>query len=272
MTTGSDSIAAAFARLRDRGEKGLISYMTAGYPDAGTTLEILKSMADSGSDLIEIGVPFSDPIADGPVIQRASHLALEKGITLTDIFNMARSLKRHRDIPVLLMTYYNPVYRAGIGEFVKRARDSGVDGLIVPDLPVEEDGPLRAGAMPAGLALVPLAAPTSTGERLKKIASRAEGFIYCVSVTGVTGPRQTITTDLKSFTGLVREYTDLPLAVGFGVSGPEAARRVSAHCEAVVVGSALVGAVDGGGGTPGIISRVGRLTRGIKSALAPGTL
>lgn len=168
MITGKSRISGAFSRLRDKGEKGLITYMTAGYPDPGHTLEILKALADAGSDLIEIGVPFSDPIADGPVIQRASQQALEKGTRLQDIFHTAGMLRKHTD----LMTYYNPVLRAGIGDFVGKARDSGVDGLIVPDLPVEEDGPLRSETEKAGLSLVPLAAPTSTGQRLDKIAAR----------------------------------------------------------------------------------------------------
>ncbi|MCL6609915.1 MAG: tryptophan synthase subunit alpha [Peptococcaceae bacterium] len=264
---GKIRIAGAFARLREKGEKGLITYVTAGYPGKRQTIEILKALADAGSDLIEIGVPFSDPIADGPVIQRASHLALAGGVKLADIFDMAGSLRKHTDKPVLLMTYYNPVFRAGTGNFVRKARDSGVDGLIVPDLPVEEDGPLRAETGPAGLALIPLVAPNSSDRRLEKIAAGAEGFIYCVSVKGVTGSRKEITTDLKSFTDRVKRHTGLPLAVGFGISGPEAASRAAVHCDAVVVGSAIMAALEGDGGLTGAIERAGRLAGEIKEAL-----
>lgn len=266
MITGKSRIEGTFSRLREKGQKGLITYITAGYPDTGHTMEILKALADSGSDLIEIGVPFSDPVADGPVIQKASHQALERGIKLAGIFELARQFREYSGIPVLLMTYYNPVFRTGPGEFVKKARDSGVDGLIVPDLPLEEDGPLRAETARAGLSLIPLAAPTSTDQRLEKIASRADGFIYCVSVTGVTGPGKEIG-DLKWFTGKIKRYTDSPLAVGFGISGPETASRVAAHCDAVVVGSAIVSAVEGVGGLAEAVTRVGTLVRNIKEAM-----
>lgn len=267
MIGGTDRIAAAFSRLRSGGQKGLITYITAGYPDPGHTLEILKALADSGSDLIEIGVPFSDPIADGPVIQRASHRALEMGISMKDIFHTAGQFRNYTAIPILLMTYYNPVFRAGITEFVNSARDSGIDGLIVPDLPVEEDGPLRFETARAGLSLIPLAAPTSTEKRIEKIAEKAGGFIYCVAVTGVTGSRKTLGTDLKSFTDLVKKHTDSPLAVGFGISGPQLASEVAVHCDAVVVGSALVAAVEGGGSPSSAAGRAGSLAREIKNAI-----
>ncbi len=272
MITGKRRIEGTFSRLRETGRKGLITYITAGYPYPGHTLEILKALADAGSDLIEIGIPFSDPVADGPVIQKASHLALERGIKLSGIFDLARRFREYSGIPVLLMTYYNPVFRTGAGNFVKMALDNGVDGLIVPDLPLEEDGPLREETSRAGLSLIPLAAPTSTDKRLEKIASRADGFIYCVSVTGVTGPGKEIG-DLKWFTDKVKRYTGSPLAVGFGISGAETASRVAAHCDAVVVGSAIVSAVEGGGGLPEALIRVGALVREIKEALksaAPG--
>ncbi|MFZ5632700.1 MAG: tryptophan synthase subunit alpha [Bacillota bacterium] len=270
MITGKNRIENTFARLRESGEKGLITYVTAGYPDARHTLEIAMVLADSGSDLIEIGIPFSDPIADGPVIQQASHQALAGGIKQADIFNITEKLRKYTDIPVLLMTYYNPVLRAGLGNFTGHARDSGIDGLIVPDLPVEEDDELRFETTVAGLSLVPLAAPTSTNSRLKKIAAKADGFIYCVSVTGVTGSREAINTDLKSFVRRVKNTTDRPLAVGFGVSGPEMASRVAAGFDAVVVGSAVVRAIEGNGGLPGVLKRVGGLTRAIKDALIQG--
>lgn len=270
MITGQERIADCFKNLGRRQEKGLISYITAGYPTAGHTLEIARELARY-SDLLEIGIPFSDPVADGPVIQNSSYQALQGGIRLNDIFGLAEKIRGVTDIPVLFMTYYNPVMRCGIENFVRSSHDSGVDGLIVPDLPVEEDGPLRESAHSSGISLVPLVAPTSTEERIEKISAKADGFIYCVSVAGVTGSEKEINTDLKTFSDRVRKYSRHPLAVGFGISGPELARRSALYFDAVVVGSALVKAVEGGGGMSGILERVGGLARSIKEALRNGS-
>lgn len=270
MNSGKSRINSVFNGLRDKGEKGLITYVTAGYPDIRHTLEIARVLSDSGSDLIEIGIPFSDPIADGPVIQNASYQALAGGVKLADIFNMVGELRKHTNVPVLLMTYYNPVLRSGLGSFTASARDCGADGLIVPDLPVEESGPLGSECGSAGLSLVPLAAPTSTDDRLVKISAGADSFIYCVSVTGVTGARTAINTDLKSFAGRIKKVTGRPLALGFGISGPEMASRAAAYFDAVVVGSAVMKSIEGNGGLPGILHRVGSLTRSIKDGLIRG--
>lgn len=270
MTSGKTRIAGVFSRLREKGEKGFITYITAGYPGSRQTLEILKTLVDCGSDLVEIGIPFSDPIADGPVIQKASHQALAGGVKLADIFHIAEKLRSYTDIPVLLMTYYNPVLQAGTGNFSRNARNSGVDGLIVPDLPVGEDDGLRLETGEAGLSLIPLAAPTSSSGRLEKITARADGFVYCVSVTGVTGSGKAVNTDLKPFADRVKSYTGLPLAVGFGISGPATAAAAAVNFDAVVVGSAIVRAIDGNGGLPGILKRVGSLTGEIKEALRQG--
>ena len=269
MITGKDRIANRFKALKEKDEKGLITYVTAGFPSADHTLEITRELA-LHSDLIEIGIPFSDPVADGPVIQNSSFRALEGGIKLSDIFNLAEKIRGGTDLPLLFMTYYNPVMRYGIENFVRNSHDSGVDGLIVPDLPLEEDHILRECAVKYGLSLVPLVAPTSTDQRIGKISARTDSFIYCVSVTGVTGSEKEISTDLKTFSGRVRKNTSHPLAVGFGISGPEVARRSAAYFDAVVVGSAIVRAVDGGGGLPGMVKRVGSLAGGIKDALRNG--
>lgn len=268
--TGINRILGTFARLREKHEKGLITYITAGYPNLGDTFEIAKTLSDLGSDLIEIGIPFSDPIADGPVIQHASQKALERGIKQADIFRLAEKLRRYSDIPILLMTYYNPVLRAGITNFVRTAQASGVDGFIVPDLPVGEDEDLHAESKSAGLSLIPLAAPTSTDQRLIKIGARVEGFIYCVSVAGVTGSKKATDTDLKSFTERVKRYTSCPLAVGFGISEPKMAAEVSSCCDAVVVGSAIIRAIKDDGDIKSTIHRVGTLTSEIKNALRSG--
>jgi tryptophan synthase alpha chain len=270
MMNGRQRIAGSFKALEERQEKGLISYITAGFPSAGHTLEIAGQLARH-SDLLEIGIPFSDPVADGPVIQNASHQALQGGIKMADIFRLAEKIRSGTDIPLLFMTYYNPVMRWGLERFVRHAHESGVDGLIVPDLPVEEDNLLRECAGSRGMSLVPLVAPTSTEERIKKISAKADGFVYCVSVTGVTGSEKEINTDLDTFSSRIRAHCRHPLAVGFGISGPAVARRWAAYFDAVVVGSAIVRAVEGGGGMPGILERVGGLARGIKEAIRNGS-
>lgn len=253
--------------LRAAGKKGLIAFITAGDPDLAGTVEIALRIAAAGADIIELGIPFSDPLADGPVIQQASHRALASGATIPRILEIVREIRRHCGKPLVLMGYYNPVYRYGIARFVLEASEAGVNGVIVPDLPYEESGPLRDAAQEAGVDLIPLVAPTTTGRRLEKIAAAARGFIYCVSVTGVTGARKEIETDLEAFTGLVRRYTALPLALGFGIAGPEQAARVSSHCDAVVVGSAIVSIIAEHGKAPAAGREVEALVRRIRTAL-----
>jgi tryptophan synthase alpha chain len=267
MIRGKEKIAKTFAELKARGEKGLVTYITGGYPNIKTNLAVLKELADSGSDLIEIGIPFSDPIADGPVIQRASYIALSNGVKIDDILKLVEDFREYSRIPVILMTYYNPVYRSGLENFVSKAVRAGVDGLIIPDLPIEEDNSLRKAALTKGLALIPLAAPTSTEERLKKIADKAEGFIYCVAVTGVTGTRKEITTDIDSFTGKLKKLTDIPLVVGFGISGPESAAKMAFFCDGIVVGSLIVDGMKENESSETVAKTVGRINRSIKDGI-----
>lgn len=267
MTSGKKRISNTFQKLKDNREKGLITYVTACYPDFYTNLEVLKTLADSGADLIEIGIPFSDPIADGPVIQNASHLSLTNGTKLGDIYKLVNELRQYTKIPLLLMSYYNPIYKTGLEVFVSKAVNSGADGLIIPDLPVDEDSPLRQKTNDYGMALVPMAAPTSSNERLQKIAAKADSFIYCVSVTGVTGVRAKINTCVQSFTSGLREYTNCPLALGFGISGPETASEMATHCDAVVVGSLIVSALDKNNDTKSIRDKVKNITRSIKVSI-----
>jgi len=253
------------AELRNNGDKGLIAYVTAGDPDLKTTVSLALRLAEAGADLIELGVPFSDPLADGPVIQEASRRALENGATVRGVLETAREIRRNSDIPLILMTYYNPVYQFSLEAFVQAAVSAGVDGLILPDLPLEESGPLLEAGDGAGLDLIPLVAPTTTDKRLRAIAASARGFIYCVSVTGVTGYREEIQTDIAKFTKRVRETTSLPLAVGFGISGPDGAAQMAAHCDAVVVGSAFVKIIAEKGAQAG--DEVAALAREIRAAL-----
>lgn len=251
-----------FATLAKNQRKGLITYLTAGAPDLEITREMLLEMARSGADLIEIGIPFSDPMADGPVIQAASNQALAGGVKVGGILQMVKEVRKEIDLPLVLMTYYNPVLQYGLEKFCQHAAESGIDGIIVPDLPYEESEPLLQCIERCGLDYIPLIAPTSTAERIEAICKRAQGFIYCVSVTGITGGQGKIKTDLQGFCNQVRKYTSLPLAVGFGISKPEMAKEIVPYCDAVVVGSALVRLV-----VEGTYSEVGRLTADFKQAI-----
>lgn len=251
-----------FMALRRNGGKGLITYITGGDPGLPVTRELILTMARSGADIVEVGIPFSDPIADGPVIQAASNRALGGGVTVDGILNTIRQVRKETAVPIVLMTYYNPILQYGLESFCRSAVESGADGLIVPDLPYEESGPLGGHADRHGLDLIPLVAPTSTPARVTGICAQARGFVYCVAVTGVTGARERIETDLAALSRLVRDCTSLPVAIGFGVSGPEAAVRIAPYCDAVVVGSAIVSLV-----AQGDFRGVELLTADLKKAL-----
>jgi tryptophan synthase alpha chain len=263
----SGRITECLEKLRQGGKKGLITFITAGDPDLAGTVKIARRLAAAGADIIELGIPYSDPLADGPVIQKASGRAIASGTTIDKIFKAVEEIRQHCSVPIVLMGYYNPIYKYGAGKFAKKAAESGVSGLIVPDLPHEESGPLRQEATGAGLDLIPLVAPTTTDQRLARIAAGAQGFIYCVSVTGVTGAREEIKTDLADFTNRVRRFANLPLAVGFGIAGPEQAARVARYCDAVVVGSALVNIIAAGRNAEEAGTAAGALVRRIRSAL-----
>lgn len=229
-----------FQELNTRGEKALIAYLTGGFPSARKTRETILDMVAGGADIIEIGIPFSDPVADGPVIQLASQQALESGIGIRDLLTVVQELREETSVPIAFMTYYNPILQFGLKDFCRQSVNAGVDGFIVPDLPAEENTPLQDLADQYGLDLIPLVAPTSPPERIKAICSRGSGFVYCISVTGVTGGNAAINTDLYTLGSTVKSCTSLPVAIGFGVSDPAAARQVAPHADAVVVGSALV--------------------------------
>lgn len=265
--SGGGQITECLEILRRNGKKGLITFITAGDPDLAGTVEITKRMAAAGADIIELGIPYSDPLADGPVIQKASGRAIASGTTIYKIFEGVKEIRKNCGTPIVLMGYYNPIYKYGIGKFSSDAVEAGVNGLIVPDLPYEESGPLREEAARTGLDLIPLVAPTTTNQRLAKITEDARGFIYCVSITGVTGVREEIKTDLAGFTDRIRRFTSLPLAVGFGIAGPEQAARVAVCCDAVVVGSALVNIIAGYRDAATAGPAVETLVRKIKRAL-----
>ncbi|ADJ25813.1 tryptophan synthase, alpha subunit [Dehalogenimonas lykanthroporepellens BL-DC-9] len=226
------------------GCKALIGYLTVGYPDLATTLRAVEVLEKAGCDVVELGIPFSDPIGDGPVIQSASFRALENGVTPQDCIETARQLRRTVRLPLVFMGYYNPVLSYGPVAFCRSAAEAGVNGLIVPDLPPEESGVLSEAARDAGLDLVHLLAPTSTAERVATVARQSRGFIYLVSVAGVTGTRSGVPDYLPEFIGRVRSATSQPLAVGFGVSTPEQAEAMAAHANGVIIGSQLIRLID----------------------------
>ncbi|MBX5466276.1 MAG: tryptophan synthase subunit alpha [Firmicutes bacterium] len=236
--TGAERIAAAFAAARKAGRAALIPFVTAGVPTLEALPDLLGAVAQAGADLIEVGLPFSDPLADGPVLQRAATWALERGTRVDAVFAALRTVAPHLP-PLVLLTYVNLVLRRGMTEFVQAAQEAGISGLIVPDLPWAESDSLRQVAKRGGLALIPLVAPTSTDRHLKDIAG-AKGFVYGVSVTGVTGPRQAVDPGVAHLVARVRAEVALPVAVGFGIASPAQARAVGAIADGVIVGSALM--------------------------------
>lgn len=222
------------------GRKALIGYLTVGYPGLETTYQAALALAEGGCDIIELGIPFSDPLADGATIQQASFEALEQGITPRDALALASRLRERLDTPLVFMSYYNPVASYGAEAFCRAAAAAGADGLIIPDLPPEEGGEIGEAGSRHGIDLIYLLTPASTEDRIRLVAERSQGFIYLVSITGTTGARTSLPAGLEEFVGRVRRVTDKPLCVGFGVSGPEAARRVAQVADGVIVGSRLV--------------------------------
>jgi tryptophan synthase alpha chain len=240
-------LADAFARAHAEGRVALIPYVMAGYPDAATAEALAVALGEAGADVLEIGVPFSDPLADGATIQAASHHALEQGMTLAGALAIAGRVSARIATPLVIMTYFNPIFSFGIARFCEAARAAGVAGLIVPDLPPEEAEPLHAAAAGCGLALVFLVTPTSPEARVEQVARLSKdsgGFIYCVSLSGVTGARERLPEHLAAFVARVRTRTELPLAVGFGVSRAEHVAEIGRIADGAVIASALLNAVD----------------------------
>ena len=236
----SNRIDAKFAALKVERRSALIPFVEAGDPDLRTTLKILEALAGKGADLIELGIPFSDPMADGPTIQRASERALARGASLPDILELVRRFRRHWETPLILFGYYNPFFRYGLARLTREARAAGVDGLLCVDLPPEESDELIQRAGPQGLHVIFLLAPTSDPARIRLVSRKASGFIYFVSVTGVTGSRSRFQRDLGQLVSKIRRLTPLPIGVGFGISSPKQAAWVASFADAVVVGSALI--------------------------------
>src|SRR5229473_2748869 len=257
-------ISQLFARLKREGRKGLIAYITAGDPAPDRTPALVDALERGGADLIELGVPFSDPIADGPVIQRAGHRALEAGTTVRKVLEIAREIRTRSEIPLLLFTYLNPVMRYGIEKLAADAKSAGIDGCLLTDASVEEAGAYVGVMRSAGLDTVFLAAPTSTPRRLRLVAEYSTGFVYLVSRTGVTGERDSISSAVGPLIRSMREVTDLPLAVGFGVSTPEHVAEIGSQAEGVAVGSAIMRLIEKNAGNESLEIQLESFVRELK--------
>ena len=236
-----NAIDAAFERFKAEGKTALMPFLTIGDPDLDASLELIREFERAGADMIELGVPYSDPLADGPVIQRSSQRALSgRRTTIVDVIGVARRAKEAGvNIPLILFTYYNPILQLGFDRFFELAKAGNISGLIVPDLPIEENGEVLERCQAHGIHLIPLVAPTSR-ERVVEIARRARGFVYCVSSLGVTGERNSFASDVDAFLDTVRSAAPVPVCVGFGISNRQQVERFSAHCDGVIVGSAVV--------------------------------
>jgi tryptophan synthase alpha chain len=262
---GQKNIEGTFEKVLSENRIALIPFITAGDPSLAQTEELVMTLAKDGADIVELGVPFSDPLADGPAIQRASERSLKKGATLRRILVTVEKIREKSGIPLVLMSYYNPILKMGLDVFVKRAVTAGVDGIIIPDLPPEEAGDWIQSARRAKLATIFLVAPTSTEERIQKIARVSRGFIYYVSLTGVTGARKNLQQDVRQRVNLIRRFTKLPVCVGFGISKPEHVRQLADGADGVIVGSALVNLIERNKGDK-LHQKVGGFIRSLKNA------
>lgn len=233
-------ISKKFKELKEKNQKALIGFLTAGDPDIDTSRKIISEMINNGLDILEIGIPFSDPLAEGPTIEKASYRALASKTTTDDVFDLAKNIRADYDLPILFMLYVNLVYKYGIEKFMKNCSDAGIDGLIIPDLPIEEVGELKEIAEKENLTIINLVAPTTKNKRMEKIVKESDGFIYCVSSLGVTGERKEISTDLEGFFSRLRNLTDLPLALGFGLSSRRQIDNLKGDWDGYIVGSAIV--------------------------------
>lgn len=258
-------IEAKFAQLRRAGQKAFVPFITAGDPDLETTLRLVIELERSGADLIELGVPFSDPMADGPVIQRASERALERGVSARDCIALVRRVREESEVPILLFSYFNPLLALGLEKLPDRLRAAGVDGVLVTDLAPEEAAHFIESMRAADIATVFLVAPTSTDERINLVTRVSTGFVYAVSRAGVTGARQSLSEAAAELVQRVKRFTDLPVAVGFGISTPNQVNEVWQTADAAVVGSRIVAEIERLAGDPAIIEKTGLLARWLVS-------
>jgi len=258
-------ITETFTALKRDGKKGFIPFITAGDPDRQTTKDLIIELARAGATLIELGIPFSDPMADGPVIQRASERALRHGFGIDDVLQIVSDTRKETDVPIILFSYFNPLLQFGIERLAREAKGAGVDGVLVTDLVPEEAGEFASVLRASDLDMIFLVAPTSTDERLKMVAERASGFIYAVSRAGVTGTRDEMSAEAEKLVERVRRFSDLPVAVGFGISKPHHVRDVWRYADAAVVGSAIVKVVEESSCGSVAVSNVGQVVRQLLS-------
>ena len=254
-----------FARLREAHSPGLVTYITAGDPDLDRTAGILRALDRAGADVLEVGVPFSDPLADGPVIQRATERALAAGTTLSGVLELLRSIRGDIAAPVVIFSYANPILRLGAEQFADRARAAGVDGVLVLDLPIEEADEFRTMLTKRGIDTILLLSPTTTDDRLRRAAALGSGFLYAISRLGVTGARDALAAGARDMVGRIRKVSDLPVALGFGISKPDHVREVGQWADAAVVGSALVDVIAREGASRDLNTRVEEYVRWLKS-------
>ena len=260
-------ISQTFDSLQRKGEKALIPFITAGYPDLATTEKLIFELEKNGADLLELGIPFSDPMADGPVIQYSSERSLQKRTNLKMILKLVKKVRLKTDIPIILMGYYNPFFSYGLKRFAKEAKCVGVDGVLVVDLPPEEAGAMITHAGNEELDLIFLLAPTSNDKRIARIVKNATGFIYYVSVTGVTGVRSTLDRDIRKQVERIKKITSIPIGVGFGISTPQQAQTIAKWADAVVVGSAIIKKIRDSKSRKAMVTSVGKLTKSLKQAI-----
>jgi len=263
--SGSARIERVYRELGEKNEKALITFITAGDPSIEVTEKLILRMEKSGADIIELGIPFSDPMADGPTIQASSERALFNGVHITDVLKLVKNVRKQSQIPIILFGYYNPVFAYGLKKFATAAKRAGVDGVLIVDLPPEEAGDLEAELRSVGLALVFLLTPVSDEKRMRLVASKGSGFIYFVSLTGVTGARVRMKAHVAGHIKELRKFTKLPVGVGFGVSSPKQAKEIGAHADGVIVGSAIIDIIAKKGARS--VAEVGRFTASLKDAL-----
>ncbi len=267
----SARISDVFGRLQTDGRTGLVAYVTGGDPDLARSADILRAIDRGGADVIEVGVPFSDPLADGPVIQRASERALAAGVNLTNVLELVADVRQELSAAVVLFTYANPVLRMGTAAFTARAASAGVDGVLMLDLPIEEAGPFRQAVVDAGMDPIFLVSPTTTDARLREAGVLGQGFLYGISRLGVTGARAQVASGASALVQRIRAASALPVAVGFGLSRPEHVQEIGRYADAAVVGSALVNMIAEVADTPDLIPAVERYVRWLRRDIVPGT-
>ncbi len=256
-------IAEAFANLKNERRKGFIPFITAGDPDLATTRELISALADAGATLIELGIPFTDPMADGPVIQRASERALRHGFGVAEVLQMVSEVRQKTVVPIILFSYFNPLLQFGVERLAVAAQQAGLDGILVTDLVPEEAAEFAATMRAHDLDLIFLVAPTSTDERLRLVAERASGFIYAVARAGITGAREEMSAETEKLVRRVRKFSELPVAVGFGISKPEHVEDVWRYADAAVVGSAIVSEIENAESSAEAVGRVADFARGL---------